>query len=115
IFDAQIRSFRIWMEANGYRNFPLALTEFGILMPEDYGFPPERVRAYMLGTLDSLLTMRDGKTGYPQDDNRLVQQWAWFSLVYSVYSNSDLVDPVGDTLTPLGETYRACIQKVSGN
>ena len=114
IFDSQIRLFRTWMEANGYRNLPLVLTEFGILMPEDYGFPPERVRAYMLGTLDSLLTMRDGKTGYPQDDNRLVQQWAWFSLVYTEYSNSDLVDPVGDTLTPLGDTYRACIQKVSG-
>ena len=115
IFDAQIRSFRTWMEANGYRDLPLVLTEFGILMPEDYGFPLERVRAYMLGTLDSLLTMRDEKTGYPQDDNRLVQQWAWFSLVYSEYSNSDLVDPPSDTLTPLGDTYRTCIQKVSGN
>ncbi len=115
IFNAQIRSFRTWMEANGYRNLPLALTEFGILMPEDYGFPPDRVRAYMLGTLDSLLTMRDEKTGYPQDGNRLVQQWAWFSLVYSTYSNSDLVDPAGDTLTPLGDTYQACIQKVSGH
>ena len=115
VFNTQIRLFRTWMEANGYRDLPLVLTEFGILMPEDYGFPPERVLAYMLGTLDSLLTTRDGKTGYPQDGNRLVQQWAWFSLVSTEYSNSNLVDPVGDTLTPLGDTYRACIQKVSGH
>jgi len=110
LFEAQIRAFRTWMEARGYRDRPLILTEFGILMPNDYGFPPDEVVDYMLATFDLLLTMRDEETGLPWDENRLVQRWAWFSLYDEVYPTSNLADLGEDRLTELGWAYREYIQ-----
>ncbi|MGA9533379.1 MAG: hypothetical protein WBR18_11740, partial [Anaerolineales bacterium] len=103
----QLQDFRRWMVANGYRDLPLAVTEFGILMPPDYGFPPEFVAAYMRGAVDLFLTSRDDELGQPLDDHHLVQRWAWFSLQSSEFPTSNLVDLSNGTLTQLGALYRS--------
>jgi hypothetical protein len=86
IFREQIIAFRQWMADRGQRNKPLIITEFGVLMPylseypDQFPFTEERVRAFMYGTFDFLLSATDVSTGYPGDGNRLVQKWAWYSL-----------------------------------
>jgi hypothetical protein len=82
IFQDQIVSFRQWMADRGQRNKPLIITEFGVLMPEEWypEFTRERVRTFMYAAFDFMLSQTDGATGYPADDNRLVQRWAWYSL-----------------------------------
>lgn len=114
LIEAQILAFRSWMAARGYRERPLAVTEYGILMPEAYGFPPKRVQAFMLSTFDLFLTLRDESLGLADDSHRLVQQWAWFSLAYDEYPTGNLADLANGTLTSLGEAYRACVARVDG-
>ena len=110
IFEEQIRRFRIWMKDNGERNKPLIVTEYGILMPEELGFDEPRVEAFMLATFDYFLNTKVGWLGYPADENRLVQAWAWYSLDddhfegYDSYSH--LLNPATKQLTALGRAYR---------
>jgi hypothetical protein len=106
LFADQLRAFRGWLAERGYRDRPLALTEFGILMPAEYGYPPEVVSAFMRGAFDFLLSARDAATGDPADDNRLVQRWAWFSLKDSSFAASNLLAGDGQQLTPVGRAYR---------
>ncbi len=103
-FRAQIYDFRRWMAARGYGGQPLLVTEFGIPMPEDYGFPLERVAAYMRETWRFFLTATDGGLGDPSDGGRLVQRWCWFSMYYEVYPTGNLIDASG-RWTPLGLTW----------
>lgn len=113
LFEAQIRDFRAWLAAKGYRDTPLALTEFGILMPPEYGFPPEMVAQYLFDTFHLLNTMRDEQTGYPLDDNHLVQRWAWFSLSDPDFPTSNLADLKNNRLTPVGVAYRDFIRSIT--
>jgi hypothetical protein len=106
LFKEQIVTFRRWMAQNGYQSTPLALTEFGILMPPDYGFPVEFVQQYLQDTFQWLANARDPQTGLQSDDFRLVQRWAWFSLSDPLYPNADLADLQASRLTPLGQTFR---------
>ena len=80
IFKQHIVEFRTWMRDRGQRDKPLLITEYGVLMPVEYGFTAERVNAYMDATFDYLLTARNADLGYPADENRLVQRWMWYSL-----------------------------------
>jgi len=80
VFEQQIEWFRQWMADEGYQDRPLFITELGILMPPDYGFPPERVNAFMDNVFDYLLTATDPLMGHPADGFRLVQRWAWYSV-----------------------------------
>jgi hypothetical protein len=109
IFRSQILAFRRWMGDHGQRDKPLVVTEYGILMPSDYGFDYERVRAFMEGSFDVFLSATDGAVGYPQDGNRLVQWWCWYSLAApeDYYPTGNVVDPDTGTLTPLGEAFAA--------
>ena len=102
IFEKQIRDFRLWMAQRGYQDRPLVVSEYGILMPEDYGFAFAAVRDFMVATFDLFLTARDEQTGYPQDDYRLVQFWAWYSLADTVYPTGNLFDPQTKAMTRLG-------------
>jgi len=111
LFEAQLRTFREWMAQRGYRDTPLALTEFGILMPAEYGFPPEAVAAYLLATMDLLSNLEDPATGYPPDGNHLVQRWAWFSLSDPLFPASDLADLPGGQLTEVGRAYRLSVEQ----
>lgn len=105
LFQQQIVDFRRWMERHGQRDKPLIVTEYGILMPPEYGFPPERVTAFMRSTFDYLLNARDDAIGYPADDNRLVQKLAWFSLSDEGYPTGNLLDPQTGELTEVGRAF----------
>lgn len=110
IFGQNLLAFRAWMAERGYGDKPLAVTEFGILHPRDYGFPPDVVVDFMVEALDFLMTVAN-ENGYQADDNRLVQWWFW----YSVYDGGDfptgnLFDPMQNELTYLGEVYSSYIE-----
>jgi hypothetical protein len=105
LFKENIITFRGWMAKNGYRNTPLALTEFGILMPPEYGFPIEQVAQYMQDTFHWLQTATDSSIGYPGDDNLLVQRWAWFALDCTPLPAGNLEDTKTGKLTLLGTTF----------
>jgi len=100
---------RRWMRDRGYRDRPLIISEYGILMPELYGYGYERVRDFMLATFDWLRTTTDPDIGYPADGNRLVQAWAWYSLndpAFEGYTSwNHLFDPETRTLTALGTDF----------
>lgn len=101
----QVIDFRRWMARHGQRDKPLLVSEYGILMPEEFGFPQEAVADYMRKSFDLLLNTRDPELGYPADDNRLVQRLAWYSLSDTTYPTGNLVDPTTGELTPLGEAF----------
>jgi hypothetical protein len=105
IFKQEIIDFRRWLAQLGQRDKPLIVSEYGILMPEGYGFPPEAVIDFMVASFDFLLNAQDPEIGYPADDNRLVQRLAWFSLGYDVYPTGNLVDLASGELTPLGQAF----------
>lgn len=115
IFEEQVRRFRTWMAANDYRERPLYVSEYGILLPERNGFPPSTVIAFMNETFDLLLTATDDETGYPTDDNRLVQRSAWYAALSrppfngSLFASTSLTDSMAPpfVLTELGTAYQA--------
>ena len=106
IFKQHIIAFRTWMVERGYRDHPLAITEFGILMDPIYGFTPGVVAGYLLDTFTWLREARDDQIGYPEDDHRLVQRWAWFSLYDPLYPTSNLANLKTDALTEIGQAFR---------
>ncbi|MCP4538744.1 MAG: hypothetical protein GY832_16545 [Chloroflexi bacterium] len=112
IFRQQIVDFRRWMTRRGYQNTSLIVSEYGILMPEDYGFPPERVTAFMTGTFDFFLTATDPTLGYPADDYRLVQMWCWYSLDDAAdhYPTGNLLNPQTGKMTAIGEVWAAYVE-----
>lgn len=106
IFAQNLIDFRIWMAERGYQERPLAVTEFGLIMPEDYGFPQELIGEYMEQTFDFFLTATD-ETGYPADGGRLVQWWFWFSIHQpeDTYPVPNLYDKQTGKLTYLGQIF----------
>jgi hypothetical protein len=109
IFRQQIVDFRRWMKEQGQQDKPLIVSEYGILMPNDYGFPPERVERFMLATFDVFRTAADPALGYPADGYRLVQRWCWFSLADTRYPTGNLVWPDGGEFTGLGAAFGAYV------
>jgi hypothetical protein len=114
IFRQRILRFRQWMASRGYRDRELAVTEYGLLMPEDYGFGPERVRRFMWATFDYFRTATDAQVGLPSDGNHLVQRWAWFSVNDEMYPAGNLVDPTSGQLTPAGQAFAEYVAGVGG-
>ena len=104
-FRRQIVDFRKWMAARGFQNRALIVSEYGIPMPEDYGFPPERVLSFLTGTFEFFLTARDPALGDPSDDYKLVQRWCWFSLDDVNYPNGRLFDPQTGKPTEFGNRW----------
>jgi len=113
ILRANVAAFREWQARRGYGSLPLYVTEFGIPMPADYGFPPERVSAFMVGAWQYFLTATDPALGDPNDGGRLVQRWCWFSMAYPPYPTGDLVDQTG-RWTQLGQTWLAYVGNFGG-
>jgi hypothetical protein len=105
IFRQQIVNFRRWMAAQGLQDKPLIVTEYGILMPPEYGFPAERVKRFMLATFEFFRTAADPDLGYPADGYRLVQRWCWYSVYDSRYPTGNLVQLDDRALTPLGRAF----------
>lgn len=112
LFEGQIIAFRQWMAKNGYQLTPLALTEFGILMPSDYGFTSDMVADYLEQTFNWLSETKDEAIGYPEDEQHLVQKWAWFSISDENYSTSDLGDLPTGKLTKVGERFRDMVNSM---
>lgn len=108
-FKTQIYTFRRWMVSRGYGGQPLIVSEFGIPMPEDYGFPPDTVAAFLEETWRFFLTASDPALGDPEDGGRLVQKWCWFSLSCPEYPTGDLVRLDTKQWTPLAEAWMAMI------
>ncbi len=137
LFAQQVKMMRTWMASHGLQGKPLVLTEFGINLPYDYygscssdfcpadgcfcdtngeTFHPTRVADYLRSTFDFLSTARDTQTGYPADDYRLVQQWAWFSVAADgpgAASDLVVVDSDGTyTLSEVGLAYQTWATQV---
>lgn len=120
IFKNNIIAFRQWMADRGYRNKPLLITEYGILLSPAHGFSYAKVKSFMLASFDFFLTSTNAATGYPADENRLVQAWSWFSLNYPPYDeatevgfNGNLMAPDTGVLQPLGADYGAYINNLT--
>ena len=117
-FKEQVVRFRQWMADNGYRNLPLYVSEYGILMPEDRGFPPALVNQYMNDTFDYLLSTTSDELGYAADDNRLVQRFAWYSTLDPSFNGSLFESTTNNPLSPpfrrtvIGDNYAAYTSKL---
>ena len=105
ILQGEIQTFRGWMAERGLRDKPLIVTEFSVLMPPEYGFPPDKVRDFLVAAFDYMLTATDSDTGYRADGNRLVQRWAWYSVAERVYSTGNLFDLDTRQITSLGLAF----------
>jgi hypothetical protein len=105
IFRQHILDFRQWMKDRGEADKPLIVTEYGVVMPSEYGFSPERVQDFMYATFDFMMTATDPDLGYSADNNRLVQRWCWYSLSDTGYPTGNLFDPGTGLITPLGLAY----------
>ncbi len=106
IFARQIRHFRVWMKERGQQDKPLIVSEFGILYHHAGMDDPEVVEKFMLDTFDYFMSEKDCQLGYPGDDCRLVQRWAWFSLDSPVFNqHGRLFDPSTRAITGLGESF----------
>ncbi len=102
LFQEQIWAFRRWMASRGYGGQPLVVSEFGVPMPEDYGFPPDVMAEFLTETWHFFLTASDASLGDPNDGGRLVQRWCWFSLACPDYPTGDLVNQeTGERLDPV--------------
>jgi len=113
-FRRHIVNFRRWMAEHGFQNYPLIVSEYGIPMPEDYGFPPERVTAFLRDTFEFFLTAKDPFLGYPADDHRLVQRWCWYSLDDVTYPTGRLFDPQTGAMTAVGAGWADMVAQWTG-
>jgi hypothetical protein len=105
-FVERIWRFRTWMRDRGYNGLPLYVSEYGILMPIDYGFNPTRVNDFMNTTFDFMRTATDPHLGNPNDEYRLVQRWSWYSAIDTEF-NGWLFDPTTYQMTAIGSNYAA--------
>jgi len=101
-------ALRQWMKDKGEQNKPLIISEYGVLWPEWFvdergqAFTAARVSQFMTQTYDLFLNETYPDIGLPQDEYRLVQAWAWYSLSddqdyngYLFHSNSKEISPIG--------------------
>ena len=130
LFTKQVIDMRRWMKERGYQNTPLLLTEWSLLhqykvdangqciaTKDEYGncFTPQRVTKFMEDSIRYLENATDPNLGYPLDNYRLVQQWAWFLLDDGDLGDfidgnpSLLIDPANGNLTQMGQKYRDLI------
>ncbi|MCZ7673001.1 MAG: hypothetical protein M5U34_40715 [Chloroflexi bacterium] len=104
---------------------PLIITEYSQLypyIPEGNGcflmdelgncFTEARVTQFLQESVTYLDTTKDATLGYSVDDNRLVQQWLWYTVNNPeegspsnlVYLNDN--NHADGTLTPMGSAYK---------
>jgi hypothetical protein len=121
IFAEQAVAMRHWMAQHGQRQKPLLLTEYSILYPfiddgdtcflqDEFGkcFEPERVSNFMTQAFDYLNnSATDPNLGYSLDNNRLIQQYMWFSVYNEgVGDVSNLVENDLVTFSSLGQNFK---------
>lgn len=108
LVEEQVRAMRDWMASHDQQEKPLWISEYGILMPAEYGFTPERVAAFMAASFVLFKDLRDPSTGLPADDHRLVQRWTWYPARDSRFTTGNLFDDQGEPTT-LGEAMSGFI------
>jgi hypothetical protein len=132
-FQGRIINFRQWLNSIGERNKPLWITEFGSLLPDwqirckYYPYPDcsnpingwptqEDNIEYMINTFDFLLKSSISIIGMPDDGNKLVQRWYWYSLNDHLYSfGGALFDPDNNKeITNQGIAYKNYIDLLIG-
>lgn len=106
-FQQFTEALRAWMAAHGERNKPLINTEYGVLYKQLGGgqITPQQVSDYLTASFDYMFTKTDTATGYPADENRLVQGWVWYSLNDDNW-NGKLFSPTTKALTSVGTTWK---------
>lgn len=106
-FKQFTEDMRAWMAAHGERNKPLINTEYGVLY-KTLGtgqITPAQVSSYLTASFDYMLNTKNANTGYPADENRLVQGWVWYSLNDTNW-NGTLFNPANKTLSSVGTTWK---------
>ena len=108
-----LSAFRQWMKNRGFQNKPLIITEFGVLPPPSYtGFSDARAVEFLEEITAMFLETRDTNIGYPADDHRLIQFWAWFSSDHNPapgwfkYGGDLYQTNTEDQLTIIGEAFQ---------
>lgn len=124
VFVEQIVAMRTWMRDHGQQNKPLILSEFSILYPyivdpdgtcwitDEYGncFTWDRVINFLNNAFSNLESMADPNLGYPLDNDRLIQQWLWFSVNHQgVGDVSNLIAGDPPVMTEVGQAYQAFV------
>jgi hypothetical protein len=111
LFEQLLVDFRAWMAARGYGDRPLLVSEYGFLMPYEYGFSEEEVAEFMAATFDFFQNARN-ETGFPADDHRLVQWWLWFIVAHwsEEWRSTFLLERETGQLTTLGEAYAGYVR-----
>lgn len=122
-FSEQVVAMRRWMKNHGQQNKPLILSEYSVLYPyvfdnpndptscylrDEYGncFSPQRVTNFLNASGQYLETAADPSLGYPHDQYRLVQRWAWFSVqIKTPGAVSNLADSTAGQLTLVGNAF----------
>ncbi len=112
LFIERIEIFRQWMIDRGYGGLPVYLSEYGVLMPEDYGYPSSRVNAFMNGTFDYLLNATNSQLGDPNDNYRLIQRWSWYSTDDKFF-NGWLFDPITKQISVMGSNYADYVAQIA--
>ncbi len=124
LFAEQVIGMRAWLAERGYREKPLYLTEYGILLSPDHGFDEARVEAFLLGSTAWLQGAKNPLTGFPADNNQLVQRWAWFSLNFYSFDptpgsehgleglNGNFFEHGSGTITTLGKQFKRFMDRL---
>ncbi|MCP4540855.1 MAG: hypothetical protein GY832_27275 [Chloroflexi bacterium] len=111
IFRDNLIAFRQWMKDKGEQNKPLIISEYGILWPEwltdedGAKYTQPRVSHFMTRTFDLFLNETFPDVGYPEDDYRLVQTWAWYSLSEDQNYNGYLFHSNSRNITQMGQAF----------
>jgi hypothetical protein len=114
-FAERIITMRQWMHDNGYQAMPLLVSEYGILFYDGLvsGKTTQDNIDFMNTTFDWMREARDPDIGYPADDYRLVQRWAWFSLDHDGwYMGGELFNYQTHQPKALANAYAAYTDKV---
>lgn len=139
-FHDQVLAMRQWLKNHGQKEKPLLISEFSVLYPyevdpggtcflqDEYGncFTPTRINTFM----QEAFTYLEGSAsvseelGYSADNNRMVQQWLWYSM-YSLGAGEvsnllkpDFADfPAGSTsaLSSIGTQFRSLVSSLPLN
>lgn len=119
LFKEQLRDLRQWMADNGYRNKPLIVSEYGVLLPDFWDLNGVGSANFMTDSFDFMLSETSSTTGYPADGNRLVQEFSWFSLNYPNFSSGKEKPLAGGAfeyesgeITSLGRAFRDYVANV---
>lgn len=127
VFAQQATAMRQWMKDHGQQHKPLILSEYSLLYPyeidgnscflqDEFGncFTPQRVKTFLTNSFTYLENTKNPNLGYPADDNRLVQQWLWFSINSDPLGKvSNLTNDSASALNELGLTYQSHVQQIA--